>query len=134
MATDDPILLQDLRVYALADMFFVDRLKELCADKLRAKLREFWQCESFPECVRQIYAFTSHNDRNMRPAVVEAAKMNARSLLTKEAFKELIGEVGDFAVDMIAGVVSEAPAGNVAPMVRPVEYMFSNQISAYGIY
>jgi hypothetical protein len=96
---DDPALLKDPRVYALADMFFLEDLKVLCAAKLQQKLQDLWTTDSFPECVREIYASTPNSDRTIRPVVVKVAKIHVHELGNKAIFKDLIREGGDFAVD-----------------------------------
>lgn len=106
---DDPKLLKDPRVYALTDIFFLEDLKALSTTKLRQKLKELEDLsisDSFPECVREIYASTPGSDRAMRSAVVEVAKAHVRELGKKEIFKDLIREGGDFAVDYFESVLA----------------------------
>lgn len=40
----------------------------------------------------------------MRDAVVRAAREHARKLLTRQRFQDLIREVADFAVDLVAAL------------------------------
>ncbi|KAF1952619.1 hypothetical protein CC80DRAFT_422155, partial [Byssothecium circinans] len=96
-------------VYALANMFFLENLKVLATAKLRQKLQELWTSDSFPECIREVYATTPESDRAMRSAVVEVAKNHVRELGKKAVFTDLIREGGDFAVDYFKSVVFPAP-------------------------
>jgi hypothetical protein len=79
-------------------MFFLEDLKALAIAKLQRKLQELLTSDSFPECIREIYATTSESDRTMRSTVVEVAKDHVRELGKKAAFKDLIYEGGDFVV------------------------------------
>ncbi|KAL5370866.1 hypothetical protein PMIN02_013007 [Paraphaeosphaeria minitans] len=90
-------------------MFFLKDLKALATAKLQQKLQELWTSESFPECIREVYATTPESDRAMRSAVVEVAKNYVRELGKKVVFKDLIHEGGDFAVDYFESVVFPAP-------------------------
>jgi hypothetical protein len=102
---DDPALLKDARVYALADMFFLPDLKALCTLKLTDKLHDQWSSESFPDCIREIYESTPQSDRTMKDAVVRVAKQHARELAEKDIFKDLIREGGDFPVDYLESLI-----------------------------
>jgi hypothetical protein len=90
-------------------MFFLEDLKAVATAKLQQKLEHLWTSDSFPECIREIYAATRENDRAMRSAVVEVAKDHVRELGKKAVFKDLIHGGGDFAVDYFESVVFPAP-------------------------
>jgi hypothetical protein len=97
--TDESEYLQDPRVYALADMYFLEDLKLLSEAKFRQNLKKIEIGDGFAECVREVYATTSESDKTMRSAVVEAA-VSRRSAMTGSG-KELIYGGGDFVVDYI---------------------------------
>ncbi|KAF3030363.1 Maltose acetyltransferase [Didymella heteroderae] len=63
---DDSALLRDPRVYALADMFFLDELKAISVSKLQQRLRNPRTCDMFSECIQEIFATTHDGDRAMR--------------------------------------------------------------------
>lgn len=94
---DDAFLLRDARVYALADMFFLENLMELCVAKLKQKLRDGDDQEGFADCVREVYASTHETDKRLRSVVVKAAV--SRKFATTKRGKELVHEGGDFVVD-----------------------------------
>ncbi|KAF9728662.1 hypothetical protein PMIN04_012955 [Paraphaeosphaeria minitans] len=98
---DDPELLRDTRVYALADMLLLGDLKALCVAKFKDKVRNLWNSDSFPDCVQEVYATTSHDDCNMRLAVLEVATAHARELRDKDIFTDLLREGGEFSVDYV---------------------------------
>jgi hypothetical protein len=86
-------------------MFFLEDLKALSVTKLQQRLQNLWTCDTFPECVREIYATTPDRDRAMRAAVVEVAKTHIVDLGKKATLKEPMHEGGDFAVDLFDAVV-----------------------------
>lgn len=92
-------------MYALADMFFLEDLKTLAVAKLRQKLQSLWKCDTFPDCIREVYTSTPESDLAMRSAVVEVSKAHVIDLGKKADFKELIHEGGDFAVHLFENVI-----------------------------
>ena len=91
-------------------MFFLEDLKALATAKLQQKLQNLWTYDSFPDCIREIYATTPDSDHMMRSAVVEVAKAHVKELGRKAVFKNLIHEGGDFAVQYFESVIFSAPS------------------------
>ncbi|KAF2193629.1 hypothetical protein K469DRAFT_239450 [Zopfia rhizophila CBS 207.26] len=96
---EDPELCKDLRVYVLADMFFLEDLKALALEKFKRNLEDLWMSDSFPECVREVYKSTYERDHALRSVVVEVAATHAHDLGSNGIFKDLVYEGGDFVVD-----------------------------------
>ncbi|EOA85871.1 hypothetical protein ACJQWK_02967 [Exserohilum turcicum] len=113
---DDPALLKEPRVYALADMFFLEDLKAVAIAKLQHKLQDLWTNDSFPECIREIYATTPANDLGMRSAVVEIAKDHIKELGSKSIFKDLIREGGDFVVQYFESAIFPPPSATFSTL------------------
>jgi hypothetical protein len=90
-------------------MFFLEGLKALAIAKLQQKLQKLWISDSFPECIREVYATTPESDRAMRSAVVEVARDHVIELGKKVVFKDLIREGGDFVVQYFESVVFPGP-------------------------
>lgn len=86
-------------MYTLADMYLLEDLKLLSEAKFRQKLKNVEIGDEFVECVREVYATTSENDKTMRSAVVEAA-VSRRSAMTASG-RDLIYDGGDFVVDYV---------------------------------
>ena len=80
-------------------MFFLDDLKALWLWLELDFGCDLWISDLFPECIREIHAFTTNNDRVMRAIVGELAGDHAHELGKKDIFKDLIREGGDFAVE-----------------------------------
>ncbi|KAH8688644.1 hypothetical protein GQ44DRAFT_638059 [Phaeosphaeriaceae sp. PMI808] len=95
---DDPAMLKDSTVYALADMFFIKELKALALVKLQHRFKVKWQGELFPECVREVYAITK-GASSMRSAVAQVAADRGKDLQGEQTFLDLLHEGGDFVVD-----------------------------------
>ncbi|KAI1532888.1 BTB POZ domain-containing protein [Pyrenophora tritici-repentis] len=121
---DDPALLKEPRVYVLANMFFLEDLKALATAKLQQKLQNLWTDDSFPDCIREIYATTLDSDHAMRSAVIEVAKAHVKELGRKSVFKDLIHEGGDFAVHYFESVVFSAPPVVSSTLRQPGSGLF----------
>lgn len=117
---DDLELLKEPRVYALADMFFLQDLKTVAIAKLKRKLQDLWKDDYFPDCIRYIYENTPDSDQAMRSAVVEVAKVHVKELVKKTSFKDLIYDGGDFAVQCFESVVFPVPSrAEMSTIKRP---------------
>ncbi|KAH8622012.1 hypothetical protein IG631_23407 [Alternaria alternata] len=66
----------------------------------------------------------------MRSAVVEVAKVHARELGSKDVFKELIREGGDFAVQYLEGAIFPPPPVK-SPNLRPTGGLFGRASRSY---
>ena len=100
-SADDPDLLKHPRVYALADEFFIDALKDLAFKKLQSMLNELWISDTFVDCIEEVYVTTYPNSDRMRRLVVQVALQNLRKLWIKNIFQDLVRKNGDFAVDLM---------------------------------
>jgi hypothetical protein len=99
---DDGELLKHPRVFALADMFRMEDLKNLSCDKFKLQLKEQWKSDAFPDCIREVYATSEETQAaGTRRAVVEEAALHRKELVQKRLFRDLIRELGDFAVDLV---------------------------------
>ncbi|KAI0996112.1 hypothetical protein K3495_g12069 [Podosphaera aphanis] len=109
--TDDPELLKDVRVYALADMFLIEDLKAISEAKFEKRIQNCQLDTPFIACVREVYINTHRDDSKMRSAVVDVAVDLAREwdqgpsrlyfsdIPELNDFKNLLREGGDFVVD-----------------------------------
>ncbi|KAG9249985.1 BTB/POZ domain-containing protein [Emericellopsis atlantica] len=98
---NDDELSKDLRVYSLAEYFSINGLKEHALSRFKSKISRLWVSEIFPDCIREVYGSTSDPNCDMRKAVVEVTRENRGELWVKKAYRELIHEGGDFAVDLM---------------------------------
>jgi hypothetical protein len=84
------------RVFALADMFRMNDLKDLACEKFKLQLKEHWKSDTFPDCIREVYQVPG-----TRRLVVEVAALHRNELVQKRLFQDLIRGLGDFAVDLL---------------------------------
>ena len=82
-------------------MLLLEDLKALCVGKLKSKVKTLWDGDSFPDCIREVYASTTDSNCSMRLAVLEVATAHARELRDKETFTDLLREGGDFSVEYV---------------------------------
>lgn len=74
----------------------------MALEKFTSKLDDLWISERFIGCILEIYNNTSaENDDDLRTAVVNTIVKHLKQLLSKKAFLALIGEGGDFVVDVM---------------------------------
>lgn len=92
-------MLRDARVYGLADMFFIEGLKKLSAEKLQNKLLLPRPSQVFVDCIQEVYAVTGGLNP-MRSIVAQKAAKKHWDLKKEQVFKDLIRKGGDFVVDL----------------------------------
>ncbi|KAI0996793.1 hypothetical protein K3495_g11390 [Podosphaera aphanis] len=114
---DDPELLIDVRVYALADMFLIEGLKILSEVKFAKRLENCQLDAAFITCAREVYEHNRRADSEMRRVVtvnaVSKSKNVARSTWGKSLLdrknmlrlKSFIGEGGEFAQDYLVCIL-----------------------------
>ncbi|KAI1001995.1 hypothetical protein K3495_g6209 [Podosphaera aphanis] len=102
---EDPPLLKDVRVYALADMFLIEGLKKLSEAKFARRIRGCALNDSYVACVQEVYNSTIGDNNKMRSEVVnwgvDRVNQIKRGMVddTIAEFLELIDEGGKFAID-----------------------------------
>ncbi|KAI1370746.1 BTB/POZ domain-containing protein [Hypoxylon crocopeplum] len=99
---DDDELAKDVRVYVTADFFLMDELKVYALERFESKLQRLWVSGLFVDYIREVYNSTNESKKKLRDAVTQVAKERLSDLWLKKAFQSLVGEVGDFAVDLLA--------------------------------
>ncbi|KAI1003694.1 hypothetical protein K3495_g4517 [Podosphaera aphanis] len=120
---EDPELIKDVRVHALADMFLIDNLKELAGTKLEKKLQNH-QADAYTtvvDCAREIYENTHKSDYKIRNMVVDSlirlgrtrmqswVSSSSRPLQTfseLDGIRKLISDFGEFADDYLLGTLN----------------------------
>ncbi|KAJ2987547.1 hypothetical protein NUW58_g4446 [Xylaria curta] len=98
---DDDELVKDVRVYVTAEFFMLDHLKQHALERFESKLQKLWVSELFVDCIREVYDTTTELEHGLRNAVVEVALTHRAELWGKSAFRDLVHEGGDFAVDLM---------------------------------
>ncbi|KAL7270312.1 hypothetical protein RUND412_006987 [Rhizina undulata] len=86
---DDRELIKHRRVYAIADLWDIPNLKELCKMRFEHQLTTLWTSDTFMDAIREV------------------AYKNLKNLYAKDDFKDLLKENGEFASDLIRLRVAE---------------------------
>ncbi|KAI0999909.1 hypothetical protein K3495_g8289 [Podosphaera aphanis] len=127
---DDPLLLKDIRVFVLADMFLLNGLKNTARSRLMAKLSVSKMNEEYIECVREVFATTCDADArkfivsttlekvNGAKIVYNSAGKRQSSLLLDDHLLDLIREGGDFAVDYLLAADTDRFKGKATQILR----------------
>lgn len=94
-------LVFNVQVYALADKFQVEGLKDLALKKFEELCTKNWTQEGFTGALRVIYGdlFPPH-DTAMRKAAIEKAGDHMRELLQEPAFVKMLEEVASLGSDL----------------------------------
>ncbi|KAK4544761.1 hypothetical protein LTR36_004010 [Oleoguttula mirabilis] len=74
-----PLVLH-VRVLAIADKYFIERLKKLAADRFTECCKSEWSTAAFAEAVSEIYSTGLVHDLTLRCTVVNTIKENAAEL------------------------------------------------------
>jgi hypothetical protein len=102
---EDPPSARHPRVYALADMLDVPKLKVLATEKLQIQLKD-WVATDFPAMVKEIYSSTTTQDGVIRDLLVTTSNDHTGDLLPREDFKTVMEEFGEFSAALVVAVNS----------------------------
>lgn len=105
---DDDELAKDVRVYVLADYFFVEGLKDYALERFKSKAQQLWVSENFVDCIRDVYESTQ--DLEFREVVLGVAYEHLPDLWSKKPFRDLIHEGGDLAVALMGEIIKPEKA------------------------
>ena len=106
-------LLINVKVYALADKYNVQPLKELAKVKFQKALDTQYEHESFPGAIVAVYSTTPSSDRGLRDAVVSQVGSIRSELKTRREFLDVVKSVGDFAVDLLMASWADSGKGKL---------------------
>ncbi|KAL8758873.1 MAG: hypothetical protein Q9199_001162 [Rusavskia elegans] len=88
-------------MYAAGDKYDIGGLQLLAKAKFSAALVEGWNKEDLPEVIRFIYENTVSSDRGLRECLVPTLIQHKQASRSDDAFRKVVGTVGEFAVDLI---------------------------------
>lgn len=88
-------------MYVAGDKYDIGGLKLLAKAKFAAALVDGWNKEDLPEVIRFIYENTVSSDRELRECLVPTLIQHKQALRSDDAFRKVVGTVGEFAVDLI---------------------------------
>jgi hypothetical protein len=90
-------------------MFQMEELQRLAATQFESQLQQLWASETFPECIREVYRTSIQSPAALRTIVIDVTVQNRVGLLQKRAFKDLLREGGDFALDLVQELTINPP-------------------------
>ncbi|KAM4065565.1 BTB/POZ domain-containing protein [Hirsutella rhossiliensis] len=108
-------------VYALAEKYSVDGLKDLAMRKFEQEVGKHWDSDDFIQAAEYAYTSTVEGDRGLRNLVVKTFEEH-HSLLRKEDAKAMVKRVESLAYDllmafhMIMRVITYDPPANTPKM------------------
>ena len=98
-------LVINAQVYIIADKYDVQELKEQAAAKYKEVLPRSWNSSAFTDSARMIYENTPETDRTLRNVIVQGASENAKKLLDRGEFIDLLKSHGALAADILKRVL-----------------------------
>lgn len=99
-ALEGSLLILHSKVFTLAHMYEIPRLRELSVKNFQAVAEVQWESDCLLDAAREAYASTPSNVWEMREAIVETFYAH-RSLLGQDHIKAFLLEMPDLSVDLL---------------------------------
>lgn len=93
-------MLFNVKVYQVADKYFVPQLKQRAKDKFEQIARTCWQMDDFPVAIAEAYRCTQKHDRGLRELLVQISQDHIGELVKSESFRSVLEEIAGFAADL----------------------------------
>ncbi|EME84698.1 uncharacterized protein MYCFIDRAFT_195684 [Pseudocercospora fijiensis CIRAD86] len=100
LATKQPHLVLNARLYAAADKYGIDGLKALALDKFKIQLTRHWDSSELSEAIHVVYSSTPAMNKDMREAVADTLGWHGR-LLDKPEIEVSIMEINGLAYELL---------------------------------
>lgn len=100
-------LLNNVRVYAIAEKYSIFELKELAKTKFLSQVNSLISCNDFPEIIKMIYKSTPDSDRGLRNVVSDICTKQVRAFIDNRTFKEAVRDVGKFGLNVLSGALKD---------------------------
>jgi len=94
------VLVNNSRVYAVADYYQIPNLKTLAAAKFSGA-GAIWFEEGFVEVIEEVYHSTPSTDKTLRRLTCQLAIEHSRKLLNNAIFMTALSQQGEFAKDFV---------------------------------
>jgi hypothetical protein len=98
---DDDELVRAVKVYVLADNFRIRGLQDYALQRQDDCMKGQWTGADLVDCIREVYRTTNGGEDKMRALISGVAYQHMARLWKAEQFQELIGEGGDFVLDIV---------------------------------
>ncbi|ERF75490.1 hypothetical protein EPUS_08304 [Endocarpon pusillum Z07020] len=96
-----PTLFSSVRVYAIADKYNVQSLKDLAKQRFGRWARRNWACADFTAIIREVFNSTPSSDRGLRDIVSGIVANHSDFFIQKDGFRELVEDVGELGLGML---------------------------------
>ena len=108
-----PIVL-DVRMYAIAEKYFVAPLKKLAADKFETRAQTEWNTPSFADAAAEVYDSTADRSNPIKHTIINIVKKHSNELLNKSKghaqFLKVLSATTDFGADVSVALATTIPA------------------------
>ena len=103
--TDEPSLLNNVLVYAIAEKYGIAELKEMAKAKFQGRAGSLLSAKEFPEIIRELYRSTPSSDRGLRDIVSQVCGQQGRKIVDSPDLNATIVEIGEFGLDLLREVL-----------------------------
>ncbi|KAJ5915080.1 BTB/POZ protein [Penicillium verhagenii] len=102
----------NIRLYQVADKYFVPQLKKKAKDKFEQIAKTCWEMDDFPVAIAEAYQRTQKHDRDLRELVVKTSQDHVVELVKNEKFCSVLEEITGFAADLALSLSKAVKAVN----------------------
>ena len=103
--TNEPSLLNNVLVYAIAEKYGIAELKEMAKAKFQSRARSLLSTKEFSEIIRELYRSTPSSDRGLRDIVSQVCAQQGRRIIDSPELNAIIVETGEFGLDLLREVL-----------------------------
>lgn len=102
---DEPSLLNNVLVYALAEKYEIMELKEMAEAKFQCRAGSLLLTKEFPEIIRELYRSTPSSDRGLRDIVSQVCAEQGSLIIDSPDLNAIVVEIGEFGLDLLREVL-----------------------------
>ena len=111
--TDLPSILLDVKVFVIADKYFVEPLKAVACRKFGEHCKDEWKTADFAQAVQELYE-SGVEDKSLKDVALAAVRIHAKDLLTKNGefpdIHKAMRETPAFGADVLTDLTAASNA------------------------
>lgn len=108
---DSPRILSEIKVYEIANKYFVRDLKQTAKlkfqDAVNGAFENNMAVDAIPLAIKDLYHSRNAQSRELRDILLMAVRKNIEFALQDEEFVNVLKEVADFGVEVIQGLAED---------------------------
>jgi hypothetical protein len=114
---DTPPLLLDLKLFMLADKFFVEPLKAMARQKLFLRCKEDWHTEFFTDAIQLAYCPDETYPAEIKKIILDVVDDHAGDLFAEgnESFRKVVGTTSEFLLDYASYTAKKKSSAGAVP-------------------